>query len=438
MKKYFILIAWLLSASSHTMAQRSEIYSSNITTLQVVAGADWQSMPITQLGGNAIHIDFDELSHTYRRLSYRIIHCDADWQESQDIFESDYLQGFNGELLIDDTEQSINTNHLYTHYHLSIPNENIRLTMSGNYKVVVYDDNAEDNAGGNTDGNAILSACFMVVDPKVDIALRYDSNTDIDVNRSHQQVSFKVNYKPQGNTLPQGRTNPSGSMQQLGIRVSDPAQQIKTVVLQNGRWDNAVFNPKPDYVSADGLQWLHCKQLIFPAGNVYRKFELLDLDHPTMGVDEIRWDGKQYHAFVVPDEPRPSYVHDVSAQGSYYVRNSDNIDNSYTCDYALVHFTLKAPKQASEVYINGDWTQDRFLPQYLMRYDDTDKCYHASLLLKQGYYSYQYLLLKEDDSTLPIASEGCFAQTENKYDVLVYYRGRGERADQLVGWKRVK
>lgn len=414
------LIAWLTLASSPMMAQRSEIYSQNIATLQVVAGTDWQSMPVTQLGGNAIHIDFDEMSHAYHRLSYRIIHCDADWQESQDIFESDYLQGFNGELLIDDTEQSINTNHLYTHYHLSIPNENVRLTMSGNYKVIVYDGDAEPESTdpNSTDGKAILSACFMVVDPKVNIAMRYDSNTDIDVNRSHQQVSMTLSHP--------------------NLRITAPAQQIKTVVLQNGRWDNAVFNPKPDYISADGLSWLHCKQLIFPAGNVYRKFELLDLDHPTMGIDEIRWDGKQYHAFVVADEPRPSYVHDVSAQGAYYVRNSDNSDNTYTCDYALVHFTLKAPKQASEVYINGDWTQDRFLPQYLMRYNEADKSYHASILLKQGYYSYQYLQLKEDDSTQQLASEGSFFQTTNKYDVLVYYRGTGDRADRLVGWKSIK
>ena len=186
MKRIITLIVWLLSVPSLTMAQRSEIYSRNIATLQVVAGTDWQSMPITQLGGNAVNIDFDELSHTYHRLSYRIIHCDADWQDSQDIFETDYLQGFNGELLIDDIEQSINTNHLYTHYHLSIPNENIRITMSGNYKVVVYDDNAD---------KALLSACFMVVDPKVNIAMRYYSNTDIDVNRSHQQVSIKLSYQ---------------------------------------------------------------------------------------------------------------------------------------------------------------------------------------------------------------------------------------------------
>lgn len=409
MKRIITLIAWLLSVPSLTMAQRSEIYSRNIATLQVVAGTDWQSMPITQLGGNAVNIDFDELSHTYHRLSYRIIHCDADWQDSQDIFETDYLQGFNGELLIDDIEQSINTNHLYTHYHLSIPNENIRITMSGNYKVVVYDDNAD---------KALLSACFMVVDPKVNIAMRYYSNTDIDVNRSHQQVSIKLSYQ--------------------ALHTNNPTQQIKTVVLQNGRWDNAIFNPKPDYISADGLQWLHCKQLIFPAGNVYRKFEMLDLDHPTMGIDEIKWDGKQYHAFIVTDEPRPSYVHDISGQGAYYIRNSDNIDNSYTCDYALVHFTLKAPKQASEVYINGDWTQDRFLPQYQMKYEEVDASYHASILMKQGYYSYQYLLLNKDDSTQQLSSEGNFFQTTNKYDVLVYYRGTGDRADQLVGWKSVK
>ena len=29
-------------------------------------------------------------------------------------------------------------------------------------------------------------------------------------------------------------------------------------------------------------QWTHCRDLIFPAGNVYRKFEMLDMNHTTM------------------------------------------------------------------------------------------------------------------------------------------------------------
>lgn len=409
MKQILLALVLALAPLTQGMAQRNEIHNPRIATLQVVAGTDWLSMPITWLGGNPINIDFDDLTHDYHRYAYRIVHCDANWQPSDGLSDTDYLQGINGEYLIDDVEQSINTNQIYTHYHLAIPNEHYRLKLSGNYQLIVYDDNS---------GEEMLTACFMVAEQKMSVAIGYDSNTDIDVNKTHQQVSMNVGF---------------GS-----VRVTNPSQQLKTVVLQNGRWDNAVIDAKPDYVSAEGLQWRHNRQLIFDAGNVYRKFELLDLDHPTMGIDELRWDGTQYHAYPLVAEPRPSYVHDESPQGAYYVRNSDNIDNTFTCDYAQIHFTLKSPRQRGEVYINGDWTSDRLAPPYQMQYDDSTQCYHATLPLKQGYYSYQYLMVGTDGTARPVSSEGNFYQTQNRYDALVYYRGPGDRCDRLVGWKNVR
>ncbi len=92
---------------------------------------------------NLSDIDFDDMTHDYHRYSYKIEHCDANWNVSSSLFESDYMRGFNGNQIIEDVEQSINTNHPYTHYHLAIPNADCQLTMSGNYRLTVYDDNAE-------------------------------------------------------------------------------------------------------------------------------------------------------------------------------------------------------------------------------------------------------------------------------------------------------
>lgn len=403
--KQLITLCWSLAVMTTVHAQRHEIYSPNIASLQVMAGSDWRNLPIAQLGGNAIHIDFDELSHDYHRYTYRIEHCEADWSTSQDIYESDYMTGYNDNLIIDNYEQSTNTTQLYTHYSLNIPNENCRLTASGNYKLTVVDDQT---------GNKVLTACFMVYEPKVKVGLSYVTNTDIDINKSHQQVKINIDYN--------------------GLRVSNPSTQVKTIVLQNRRWDNAAINTKPDYVSANGLQWQHNRQLIFDAGNVYRKFELLDLDHPTMGIDEINWDGAHFHAQIIADTPRPSYVYDESAQGAYVIRNSDNNECNTTCDYAQVHFTLQTNRQPGEVYINGDWTYDYFLSAYRMQYDEAQKSYTATIPLKQGYYSYQYLVRNEGKGCQPVDTEGSFYQTANQYDVLVYYHSNGDRTDQLIGW----
>ena len=411
MKRIFFTIFALFCTLAMT-AQRHEIMSDHIATLQVVADNDWLTMPVIRLNsGQRIHIEFDDLTHQYNRYAYKVIHCEADWTESEELFESDYIEGFADGNTIDEMEESLNTNQLYTHYSLTLPNEHCRLKMSGNYKVEVYDD--------NDDSEPMLTACFMVVEPVMTVRMEVTPNTDIDVNKSHQQVSMEVGYN--------------------GLQVLQPERQIHTVVLQNGRWDNARLNAKPQYTMADGLRWDHNRDLIFDAGNEYRKFEVLDTDHPTLGIDRIRWDGKQFHAFVFADEPRPNYLYDEDANGAFYIRNSDNIENNRISDYVQVHFQLMCPQPVSgEVYVNGVWTNDRFLEQYRMEYDYGSSSYQLTLPLKMGYYSYQYVMLDADGFAQVMPTEGSFFQTENEYYALVYYRQQGGRTDRLVGYQKVR
>lgn len=403
----------------HLHAQRNEIFSPDIASLQVMAGDDWQAqLPLIELGGDErINISFDELSHTYHRFCYKIEHCEADWTTSTELFESDFIDGFASDNTIGDNQQSVGTNQLYTHYSLQIPNEKCRLKMGGNYRVTVYDED-EDN-------RPVLAACFMVLEPRMSVGLEVSGNTDVDVNKSHQQVAMSLSYN--------------------GMTVTDPPAQIKTVVMQNGRWDNAVVNPRAQYIKSNGLEWSHCRDLIFPAGNEYRKFETLDPTHTTMGLERVGWDGKQYQAWTWTDEPRPNYVYDEDANGAFLIRNSDDINNDTESDYVVIHFRLKTNRSITNdggtaslpageglVYLNGKWTNDRFDPQYKMQWNETEKQYEVAIALKQGYYSYQYLQKQPDGTFRPLPSEGNFYQTENTYQALVYFKGQGERTDRLV------
>ena len=395
---------------SPVLAQRHEILSPTITSLQVVAGKDWLLPPITQLGGEPINISFDDLTHEYHRYTYRIEHCEADWTTSEEIFTSDYCEGYYEDNPIDDLVESINTNTLYTHYSLQIPNERCRLKIGGNYRLTVVDNNNDDTP--------ILTVCFMVVEPLMKVGLSMTTNTDYDINKRHQQIAMDLKY---GN-----------------LTVTSPETQIKTVVMQNGRWDNAVVNAKPQYVMSDGLRWDHCRDFIFNGGNEYRKFEILDPGHPTLGIETISWDGENYNAMIWTDEPRQSYVYDEDANGAFYIRNSDNFENDYSSDYILTHFRLKSPHLEGKVYLNASWTYDRFEPKYEMQYDNLAQLYTTTLPLKQGYYSYQYLWLRNDGTTAPVPSEGNFYQTENQYQALVYYRPIGGRTDRLVGFGQIR
>lgn len=412
MRIFSLLIFVFMTIASYP--QRNIIYSPYVASLQVVGGARWQEMPIVKLNGNeAINISFDDLTHTYHRYTYKITHLEADFSESDELFTSDYIVGFTDGLTIDDEEQSINTIQNYTHYKLSIPNANCRLKISGNYRIDVYDDRGEDYSNGEQDETPAFSAFFMLSEEKARGTLGFTFDTDIDVRKSHQQVKLTLDYTP--------------------LRPTDPRQQFKGYILQNNRWDNAVTLPKATRINQQNLEWEHCQQLIFPAGNEYHKFEILDIHRNSLNVENNVWDeeNEEWHTHLWPDYRRGSYVYDEVAKGAFYIRNSDNAENDITSEYVNVHFYLKSEPLPHPLYVNGMWTNDRFLPQYEMKYDETQKMYEAIIPLKYGYYSYQYLMLDGDTPIIP-PTEGSFYETRNTYTALIYYRGQGERTDRLV------
>lgn len=417
------LLTSLLTQAEWVCGQRHIVFSPDIASLQVVAGVRWQQMPIITLGGReAIHISFDELSHEYRRFTYSVTHLEYDWTPSDGLFSSDYLAGFQDGLTIENYEQSINTLQDYTHYSLTLPNDQCRFTMSGNYRVDIRDDNDGDRL--------MLSVFFLVSEDRINAGLSYTPDTDIDLRKEHQQVRVAFDYS--------------------ALRATDPRRQIKGYVLQNYRWDNAVTLPSPDFFSQRMMEWQHCRELIFPAGNEYHKFEILDIHRNSLNVENNVWDGEQWHTVLWPDYERRSYAYDETPKGAFLIRNTDNYENNVTSEYTNVHFLLRSEPLPYRLFVNGMWTNGRFLPRYEMHYDIDRRLYEAVVPLKYGYYSYQYLMLKDEDvvegdveynenvgcnlvTPLVPPTEGSFFQTRNNYTALIYYRSNTDRADRLVG-----
>ena len=383
----------------------NRIFSSRVKSLTSIVNGDWQNRPVMTLNSSdVLSIGFDEFSHNYHRLVYHLDHCEADWSVSEDIFESDWLHGFNDEP-IDNYLNSINTTVLYTHYQLTIPNDRCQLTMSGNYRLTVYD---EDNAN-----EKLLEVEFYVVEPVMTIGMEATTNTDIDHNVSHQQLSISLLYN--------------------NLRITNRDEQLYTVVMQNWQEDATRRNIQPNHITPHGLLWQHNRQLIFDGGNEFHKFEVLDVTHPTMGIDRIRWDGTNYQVYPFAATVCRNYLTDVDTDGAFCIRNSDNFESEHTCDYVWVNYELQSPYQG-ELYINGQWTTDANKEHYLMRYDGERKIYYTALLQKQGYYNYRFVTA--DGKLAP--SEGNFYQTENRYQVLVYYKEVGGRTWQLVGYKSLE
>ena len=397
----FLFHILLLALLPLCATANSRINHPDVKSLQVVVNGNWLAPAIMRLGsGDVLTVSFDELSHDYHRYVYKLEHCEADWTTSEGIFESDWLSGFNGNT-IDDYEHSSNTIIPYTHYQLQLPNSRCSLKLSGNYRLHVFDED-DDNL-------EVLVAEFMVTEQAAKLSMSATGNTDIDTRQSHQQVSMSLNY---------------GS-----LSVTNPDEQIYAVVMQNNQQRDMRCGVKPNITTLNGLEWSHHRQLVFDAGNEYRKFEVLDVSHPTMGIDHILWDGDNYQAYPFIDEPRPNYLYDEDANGSFCIRNSNDSYNDTHSEYVWVNYRLHSDI-GQRIRISGRWTIES-PDTYRMLYDPANHLYTACILQKQGYYSYQYLN-DTNDALLP--SEGSYYQTENHYQGLIYYKGTTDRTWRLIAF----
>lgn len=407
----FILFSCL--STNLLLAQRTEILQPNIETVQLIVNDDYRLPPIIKLGSDDyVDISFDQLSHDYIRYQYVISHCDANWQRSN-LSEFDYLEGFNNNY-IENVETSINTTVAYTHYRFSLPNEYARPIISGNYMVEIFN---EDDMN-----KPALITYFRVCEEQVSISASVSSDTDIDRNKSNQQVSFTINYR--------------------GYTIRNPQQEVKVQVMQNDRYDNMVQNIVPTYVSPTELKYTNNRSLIFAAGNEYRRFEIVSTKYTDMGVESLSYHAPYYHATLYPDELRKlNYIYDEDQNGKYVLRYNDAVDSNTEADYFFVHFALDSdnPLHGGNIYLQGGFTYDRFDKQTQMKYNNESFLYESVQLLKQGAYNYQYLFVPNNSTkgeTGP--TEGNFYLTENDYLILIYHRPFGERYDRLIGVKQIK
>lgn len=415
-----------MSMSGLLCAQSNKVYHPMIHTLQTTVNDDWLHDDVITLGTDDwVTISFDHFTHDYRRFIYKIVHCNADWTPS-DLFEVDYMDGFNNQP-IEDYENSLNTTMLYTHYRLNLPNDNIQFKVSGNYRVEIFldenDDENEENSEfriQNSGLTPVATACFRVVEPRMGLNVSVTTNTDIDTNLSHQQVAFTLNYTPG--------------------EVMDPATEIKPYVYQNNRTDNMVSLVKPTYVSPGRLEYRHNRALIFPAGNEYRRFEVINMHYATQGVDEISYFAPYYHATLLPDAPRRNYSYDEDHDGRYFIRYNMAQDTDIEADYLFVHFTLNMPRRTGgNFYLTGEFTYNDFDPTCQATYNDDAQAYEATLLLKQGAYDFMYLWVPEGSTAGQTGpAEGNFYEAENEYQVYIYHRPFGGRYDRLVAAQQVK
>ena len=378
---------------------RDHIFDSNVHSLKVCLANNMYIPPVLMMNGDdQLVVNFDYIDYDVHYLRYSVTHCNADWQPSQ-LVESEYVSGFNY-ADIDDYAPSEATYVHYYNYQFTLPNPDMELLVSGNYLLTVYEqDNSDD---------ILFQTRFSVCEGKVGVYPQVTSRTDVEYNNRFQQVSFDVRFKPG--------------------QIKDPYSEFTCVVSQNSREDNAVTVVRPLMAAVDHVTYDHNNNLIFPAGNEFRRFETVAAHTINMGVQSIRYYYPMYHATLMVDEPRneTQYLYDKTQFGRFTIRNAE-----------ITHFTLDAGGKLNggNVFLYGEFLKGYPASLAMMKYDANSGCYTSELLLKQGAYNYMYLWVPDGSSVGQTGKiEGDHYETVNEYLVMVYDRPMGERYDHLVGY----
>lgn len=360
-------------------------------------------------------ITFDEIGEDNSFLEYRLIHCDSDWQPSR-LLESEYIDGFNSQR-IEDYESSYSTFVHFVNYRIVIPDANLRILHSGNYLLQVYNPDEPDDV--------ILQTRFQVSENVLNITGDANSRTDRGHYSKWQQLSMQIDTQGLGNI--------------------NPYQDISVYVSQNMRQDTRRRIMSPLRLNGKVMVYEHQDDLIFPASNEYRRFESVSNSFAGLNVDSLRYMGSNYHVWLKHDSTRAEreYSYDRTQHGRFLVREYNSADSDLGADYITVYFMLETPEQYDgEVYVDGEFTNGRYDKNNLMTYRPDLGAYTAEIPLKQGAYNYQYVTFDKQHGEIPTPAtiEGDKYETENEYDISVYFRPPGARADRLAGtasiWSR--
>jgi|WetSurMetagenome_2_1015567.scaffolds.fasta_scaffold82392_2 hypothetical protein len=388
------------------------VYQKNIRSVVFRQSEVEISAPIINLNsGETLHLEFDDLNTNIEPYQYTVIHCDANWKNS-DIWPNEYIGGLQ-EDNIENYEFAFNTLQHYTHYQLNFPNERMKILLSGNYILKVYKRNSHG------DEIAVLTRRFMVADSKFAIAANVIRASTVEDYETRQEVDFTVNS--------------------AGYRIDSPYQDIHVTILQNYRWDNALTTLKPFMVRGDLLDYSFDNGTNqFDAGNEFRFLDLKSVQTATGNVRRIEMNDSTYLVSLWDNERRTfkAYINNSDIDGRFLLKTEDQPAVETMGEYAHVHFFLRydAPVADGQIYIGGAFNGWQYNKENLMHYNFNRHGYEAVLKFKQGYYNFAYMYLPNQSSAGDMGYiEGNHSEAQNTYTILVYQHERGTMYDQLVG-----
>ncbi len=412
----YVIILFLFGffTAGRGLAQTPDfVYSPSIRTPQLYMAGNQLGYPILRLGtSDQLELHFDDLDNTVKNYYYSVVLCNEDWTPAE-VTEFDYIKGFN-QIRIENYQLSSISQTRYTHYQAVFPDPNCQVIHSGNYMLKVFLD-------GDTSKLAFTKR-FLVSNSKISIESQFLQPLNFDLSATHQRIQLRLNV---------ASVNPTNAL-----------DQIKVVILQNYRWDNALHGIKPNLYFNNDLQYNTDDAILFEGGMEYRWLDLQSFRYLSDRVQSATDNNNVYDVIAKPDGDRSKmdYYYYKDYNGKFYIQTTESINAQYQTDYANVHFSF-VPKDIEafadkDVYVLGNFTGGGLNDSSRMTFNADKGRFERTFQLKNGYYSYEYVTVDKNDPTMKPSfafTEGNHIATQNEYIILVYYRPPAGRADELIG-----
>jgi len=377
----------------------------NIKTVSFVQNKQ-NVVPIFQLG-DAFELQFDDLYGTDASYFYEIVHCDYDWKPSE-IQKQDYLQGFDNQR-VQESSSSFNCLQIYTHYRLPFPNSTTQLKISGNYMLKIL----------NEDKEVVFSRKFIVYENLATVPIQIKRARTVTNLDSKHNLEFTIKSNV--------------------INFQNPLKNIKTILLQNGKFNTAISNIKPQFTIGNDLVYKYDTPTQFWAGNEFLYFDNKEIRVASNTISRVDSQKDIYSSYLFTNEARANsnYYNNQDVNGNFVIRRLFAENNDVEADYAWVYFSLSAPLFRSSdgaIYVTGMFNNYALTAENKMEYNPEKAIYEKAILIKQGFTNFEYLAVKPNGSIdSENAIDGNFFQTENEYTVLVYYKEDTDRYTRIIG-----
>lgn len=403
-KGFLLSILLLFSGCVLVSAQvKEEVEPPSYIKTIIFKGPTEDQFPIVQLG-EPLYLEFDDIRAAEEDYYYKIVHCDYDWTPSQ-LLKSQYLDGIDNQRIIN-YENSYTTLQSYSNYRLTIPNPNVKVQVSGNYLLEIY----------NAYNELMFARRFVVYKNLVSVGAQIKRSRKFEFLNEKQVVQFVIR---------------AGDFQLV-----NPMREVKVAIIQNYHWPTAIYNIRPQYTIGNELIYRYDQETSFFGGNEFLYFDTSDLRAPTAAISRIEFKDL-YHHYLFTDRYRAyePYTYFPDINGDFVLRTLQGDDPSRESEYTRVHFTLPYDPalELDDVFVIGKFNNYALDESNKMTYNEETANMELDLLLKQGFYNYRYVVKNEDGDINPHTVGGSFHFTENTYTVLVYYRVFGDLYDSVIG-----